>query len=50
MDPEMSLNKPITTPARDFISFGSGKHLCPGKYTRIHLAIDESDSFFSFSL
>jgi cytochrome P450 len=45
MDPEMSMNKPITTPARDFISFGSGKHLCPGKYTRIHLVIDQSDSF-----
>ncbi|KAI8886594.1 cytochrome P450 [Backusella circina FSU 941] len=32
MDPEMSLNKPITTPARDFVSFGAGKHLCPGRF------------------
>lgn len=32
MDPEMSNNKPVTTPGRDFISFGAGKHLCPGKY------------------
>lgn len=31
MDPDMSLNKTSTTPARDFISFGAGKHLCPGK-------------------
>ncbi|KAI8378869.1 cytochrome P450 [Choanephora cucurbitarum] len=31
MDPSMSLNKPSTTPAKDFVSFGMGKHLCPGK-------------------
>jgi cytochrome P450 len=31
MDPEMSQNKPCTTPARDFFSFGVGKHTCPGK-------------------
>lgn len=31
MDPDMSLNKTSTTPARDFVSFGAGKHLCPGK-------------------
>lgn len=31
MDPEMSLNKISTTPAKDFITFGAGKHVCPGK-------------------
>lgn len=30
MDPEMSLNKISTTPARDSITFGAEKHLCPG--------------------
>ncbi|KAI7895834.1 cytochrome P450 [Mucor mucedo] len=32
MDPEMSKNKPVTTPGRDFVSFGAGKHLCPGRF------------------
>lgn len=31
MDPSMSQNRIATTPARDFVSFGMGKHLCPGK-------------------
>lgn len=31
MDPNMSHDKISTTPARDFASFGMGKHLCPGK-------------------
>ncbi|KAI8061955.1 cytochrome P450 [Thamnidium elegans] len=32
MDPDMSLNRISTTPARDFVSFGMGKHLCPGRF------------------
>jgi hypothetical protein len=32
MDPDMSMNKSATTPAKDFVTFGAGKHLCPGKY------------------
>ncbi|KAG2200076.1 hypothetical protein INT47_007721 [Mucor saturninus] len=32
MNPDMSLNKTSTTPARDFVSFGAGKHLCPGRF------------------
>ncbi|KAG2210040.1 hypothetical protein INT47_003476 [Mucor saturninus] len=32
MDPDMSLNKTSITPARDFVSFGAGKHLCPGRF------------------
>jgi cytochrome P450 len=31
MDPDMSRNKSSTTPAKDFVTFGMGKHLCPGK-------------------
>lgn len=30
MDPTMSLNKQATTPGKDFVTFGAGKHLCPG--------------------
>lgn len=30
MDPSMSLNKISTTPAKDFMTFGAGKHICPG--------------------
>ncbi|KAI8051720.1 cytochrome P450 [Thamnidium elegans] len=32
MDPDMSKNRIATTPARDYISFGMGKHLCPGRF------------------
>lgn len=32
MDPNMSHDKTSTTPARDFASFGMGKHLCPGRF------------------
>ncbi|KAI9469974.1 MAG: cytochrome P450 [Benjaminiella poitrasii] len=32
MDPDMSLNKISTTPAKDFVTFGMGKHLCPGRF------------------
>lgn len=33
MDPEMSQNRTSTTPSKDFVTFGMGKHLCPGKIT-----------------
>ncbi|KAF1804691.1 CYP5312 [Mucor lusitanicus] len=32
MDPAKSLNKVSTSPARDFASFGMGKHMCPGRF------------------
>ncbi|CEP15452.1 hypothetical protein [Parasitella parasitica] len=35
MDPDMSMNKPCATPARDFLTFGMGKHLCPGRFFAI---------------
>ncbi|RCI04694.1 hypothetical protein CU098_006242 [Rhizopus stolonifer] len=31
MDPRMSMDKTATTPSKDFVPFGMGKHLCPGK-------------------
>jgi hypothetical protein len=31
MDPSKSMEKRVTAPARDFISFGMGNHACPGK-------------------
>lgn len=31
MNPDASNNKAPYTPARDFVTFGMGKHLCPGK-------------------
>jgi cytochrome P450 len=31
MDPNMSKDKSATAPAKDFATFGSGRHLCPGK-------------------
>lgn len=34
MDPEMSQNINVTAPAKDFSTFGMGKHLCPGKKKR----------------
>lgn len=35
MDPEKSMNKPCSAPARDFLTFGMGKHLCPGRFFAI---------------
>ncbi|KAI8885443.1 cytochrome P450 [Backusella circina FSU 941] len=32
MDPTQSFGKPSTAPARDFVTFGLGKHLCPGRF------------------
>jgi cytochrome P450 len=32
MDPAQSLDKACTAPARDFITFGLGRHLCPGRF------------------
>ncbi|KAI8982138.1 cytochrome P450 [Mycotypha africana] len=32
MDPTKSNNKTTTTPARDYVAFGMGKHLCPGRF------------------
>lgn len=32
MDPTKSMDRISTTPARDFVSFGMGKHLCPGRF------------------
>ncbi|KAI7897760.1 cytochrome P450 [Cokeromyces recurvatus] len=32
MDPEASLNKQSSTPSKDFVSFGLGKHICPGRF------------------
>ncbi|KAI8640968.1 cytochrome P450 [Parasitella parasitica] len=32
MDPAKSLNKASTSPAKDFASFGMGKHMCPGRF------------------
>ncbi|KAG2235319.1 hypothetical protein INT48_007950 [Thamnidium elegans] len=32
MNPEMSQNLNATAPAKDFASFGMGKHLCPGRF------------------
>ncbi|KAG0164864.1 hypothetical protein DFQ28_009584 [Apophysomyces sp. BC1034] len=36
MDPTRSLNRGSTTPARDFVTFGLGKHLCPGRFFAVH--------------
>ncbi|KAF1797439.1 cytochrome P450 [Mucor lusitanicus] len=35
MNPDMSNNKPCSAPARDFLTFGMGKHLCPGRFFAI---------------
>ncbi|GAA5801963.1 hypothetical protein HPULCUR_007423 [Helicostylum pulchrum] len=32
MDPDMSQNINATAPAKDFSSFGMGRHLCPGRF------------------
>lgn len=32
MDPTQSLNKACTSPAKDFTTFGMGKHMCPGRF------------------
>jgi cytochrome P450 len=44
MDPNMSRDKVSTTPARDFASFGMGKHLCPGK---LYNVIIEKNGFIN---
>ncbi|KAG2227966.1 hypothetical protein INT45_011990 [Circinella minor] len=36
MDPRMSGNKTSTAPGRDFVTFGLGKHLCPGRFFAVH--------------
>ncbi|KAI8068359.1 cytochrome P450 [Gongronella butleri] len=36
MDPSASVNRAATTPSRDFVSFGLGKHLCPGRFFAVH--------------
>ncbi|KAI8877267.1 cytochrome P450 [Backusella circina FSU 941] len=32
MDPSKSMQKAITAPSRDYVSFGMGKHICPGRF------------------
>ena len=32
----MSGSKAATTPGRDFVIFGLGKHLCPGRFFAVH--------------
>ncbi|KAF7728267.1 hypothetical protein EC973_006441 [Apophysomyces ossiformis] len=36
MDPSLSKDRRTTTPARDFVTFGMGKHLCPGRFFAVH--------------
>ncbi|KAI8142586.1 cytochrome P450 [Fennellomyces sp. T-0311] len=36
MDPAMSGKKLATQPGRDFVTFGLGKHLCPGRFFAVH--------------
>ncbi|KAI8391452.1 cytochrome P450 [Radiomyces spectabilis] len=36
MNPDMSTGRAATTPNRDFVSFGLGKHLCPGRFFAVH--------------
>lgn len=36
MDPDLSGNKHSTQPGRDFVTFGLGKHLCPGRFFAVH--------------
>jgi cytochrome P450 len=31
MDPSKSMQKSPTAPSRDYVSFGLGRHICPGK-------------------
>lgn len=45
MDPDMSRNKPSTTPAKDFVTFGLGKHLCPGKHSK-RLVLNDTNNFY----
>ncbi|KAI9473413.1 MAG: cytochrome P450 [Benjaminiella poitrasii] len=35
MDPEASLNKLSSSPSKDFVTFGMGKHVCPGRFFAI---------------
>jgi cytochrome P450 len=35
MNPDISMNKPCSAPAKDFLTFGMGKHLCPGRFFAI---------------
>jgi hypothetical protein len=39
MNPDMSDNKAPPTPARDFVPFGMGKHLCPGKIVKKNIFV-----------
>lgn len=36
MDPNASGTKSSTTPSRDFVTFGLGRHLCPGRFFAVH--------------
>ncbi|KAI8343826.1 cytochrome P450 [Blakeslea trispora] len=35
MNPDSSMNKPCSKPSKDFVAFGMGKRLCPGRFFAI---------------
>ncbi|KAI9271880.1 cytochrome P450 [Phascolomyces articulosus] len=36
MDPSLSGTKLATNPSREFVTFGLGRHLCPGRFFAVH--------------